>query len=101
MDTSPDRAFRNTRDTAGPATSSAMVPAPPGTGRSRRRRRPTGESPPLPRHLETTGVGWLVAAVGLVVVSLLVFTAGRYGHGVSLTALDDWVLNTPAALVLR
>jgi tRNA A-37 threonylcarbamoyl transferase component Bud32/membrane-associated phospholipid phosphatase len=43
-------------------------------------------------------VGWLAAAVGLVVVSLLVFTAGRYGHGVSLTALDDWVLKRLAAL---
>jgi hypothetical protein len=28
---------------------------------SPRRRRPTGEPPPLPYHLQTSGVGWLVA----------------------------------------
>jgi tRNA A-37 threonylcarbamoyl transferase component Bud32/membrane-associated phospholipid phosphatase len=73
------------------------VPAPPGTRRSRRRR-PTGEPPPLPRHLETTGVGWLLAAVGLVVLSLLVFTAGRYGGGVAVAVVDGWVLERFAAL---
>ena len=41
---------------------------PPGSRRSRRRRRPTGEPPPLPRHLESTGVGWMVAALGLVIL---------------------------------
>jgi membrane-associated phospholipid phosphatase len=70
---------------------------PPGSRRSRRRRRPTGEPPPLPRHLETTGVGWLVAAIGLIALSLLVFTAGRYGRGVSFTVVDNWVLEWLAA----
>jgi tRNA A-37 threonylcarbamoyl transferase component Bud32/membrane-associated phospholipid phosphatase len=70
---------------------------PPGSRRSRRRRRPTGEPPPLPRHLETTGVGWLVAAIGLMALSLLVFTAGRYGRGVSFTVVDNWVLEWLAA----
>ena len=32
-------------------------------------------SSPLPHHLQTTGVGWLVA-VALVVVSVLVFAGG-------------------------
>jgi membrane-associated phospholipid phosphatase/tRNA A-37 threonylcarbamoyl transferase component Bud32 len=72
--------------------------SPPGSRRSRRRRRPTGEPPPLPRHLENTGVGWLVAAIGLIALSLLVFTAGRYGRGVSLTVIDSWVLERLAAL---
>src|SRR5829696_2913585 len=61
---------------------------PPGSRRSRRRRRPTGEPPPLPRHLESTGVGWMVAALGLVILTLLVFTAGRYGRGVSFSVFD-------------
>ena len=61
---------------------------PPGSRRSRRRRRPTGEPPPLPRHLESTGVGWMVAAVGLIALTLVLFTAGRYGRGISLTVLD-------------
>jgi hypothetical protein len=34
--------------------------------RSPRRRRPTGAAPPLPYRLQTSGVGWLVAAVVLV-----------------------------------
>jgi membrane-associated phospholipid phosphatase/tRNA A-37 threonylcarbamoyl transferase component Bud32 len=67
-------------------------------GRAGRRRRPTGEPPPLPHHLHSTGVGWLVAAVGLVVLSLVLFTAGRYGRGVSITLLDTWLLERLAGL---
>jgi membrane-associated phospholipid phosphatase/tRNA A-37 threonylcarbamoyl transferase component Bud32 len=61
-------------------------------GRAGRRRRPTGEPPPLPRHLQSTGIGWLVAAVGLVALSLALFTAGRYGRGASITVVDNWML---------
>jgi hypothetical protein len=53
------------------------LPPPAGSRRGRHHRRPTGEAPPLPRHLAATGVGWLVAAIALIAVSLLVFTAGR------------------------
>jgi membrane-associated phospholipid phosphatase/tRNA A-37 threonylcarbamoyl transferase component Bud32 len=74
------------------------LPLPAGTRRARRHRRPTGEAPPLPRHVESTGVGWLVAALGLVVLTLLVFTAGRYGRGVSFTVIDNWMLKQLAAL---
>ena len=86
MDSSPSQVVGAARDVT-----------PPGSRRSRRRRRPTGEPPPLPRHLESTGVGWLVAAVGLIALSLLVFTAGRYGRGVSFTVVDNWVLEWLAA----
>jgi tRNA A-37 threonylcarbamoyl transferase component Bud32/membrane-associated phospholipid phosphatase len=58
---------------------------------SRRRRRPSGAPPPLPRHLETTGVGWLLAAVGLVVVFTVSFVASRHGAAVAVTAADDRV----------
>jgi membrane-associated phospholipid phosphatase/tRNA A-37 threonylcarbamoyl transferase component Bud32 len=71
---------------------------PPGSRRSRRRRRPTGEPPPLPRHLESTGVGWMVAALGLVILSLLVFTAGRYGRGISFSVQDNRVVEALANL---
>jgi hypothetical protein len=47
--------------------------SPPGIRRSPRRRRPSGQPPPLPHHLQTTGVGWLTATVVLVALSLLVF----------------------------
>jgi tRNA A-37 threonylcarbamoyl transferase component Bud32/membrane-associated phospholipid phosphatase len=71
---------------------------PPGSRRSRRRRRPTGEPPPLPRHLESTGVGWMVAALGLVILTLLVFMAGRYGRGVSFAVADNRVVEALANL---
>jgi tRNA A-37 threonylcarbamoyl transferase component Bud32/membrane-associated phospholipid phosphatase len=80
------------------AIGTARDVTPPGSRRSRRRRRPTGEPPPLPRHLESTGVGWMVAAVGLITLTLLVFAAGRYGRGISLTVADNWVVERLAAL---
>ena len=55
---------------------------PAGIRRSPGRRRPSGQPPPLPHHLQTTGVGWLVAAVVLVVLSLLVFGGGLHGLAV-------------------
>jgi membrane-associated phospholipid phosphatase/tRNA A-37 threonylcarbamoyl transferase component Bud32 len=73
-------------------------PPPVGSRRGRRYRRPTGEAPPLPRHLKATGVGWLVAAIALIALSLLVFTVGRYGRGVSVSVVDGWVLERLAAL---
>jgi tRNA A-37 threonylcarbamoyl transferase component Bud32/membrane-associated phospholipid phosphatase len=72
--------------------------SPAGSRRGRRHRRPTGEAPPLPRHLAATGIGWLVAAIGLIALSLLVFTAGRYGRGVAVSVVDSWMLDRLAAL---
>jgi membrane-associated phospholipid phosphatase/tRNA A-37 threonylcarbamoyl transferase component Bud32 len=58
----------NTR--AGMAGDPALVPGgsfvPPTARRSRRRRRPSGARPPLPRQLGRTGKGWLVAMFVLV-----------------------------------
>jgi hypothetical protein len=45
----------------------------------------------LPRHLEISGVGWLLAAVGLVVVFTVSFVASRHGAAVAVTAADDRV----------
>jgi tRNA A-37 threonylcarbamoyl transferase component Bud32/membrane-associated phospholipid phosphatase len=74
------------------------LPLPAGSRRERRHRRPTGAPPPLPRHLENTGVGWLVAAIALIALSLLVFTVGRYGRGVAFSVADSWMLERLAAL---
>src|SRR5215211_5170540 len=78
-------------------------PARPGTQRVRpsgRRRRPSGEAPPLPHHLQTSGVGWLVALVVLVALSLVVFAGGLRGPAVTVTVLDDavvgWLLGLEA-----
>jgi len=87
MDDSRSQALGTARDVTSPETR-----------RGRRRRRPTGEPPPLPRHLESTGVGWMVAAVGLIILALLVFTAGRYGRGVAFAVADDWVVQRLAAV---
>jgi tRNA A-37 threonylcarbamoyl transferase component Bud32 len=71
---------------------------PPGIRRSPRRRRPSGQPPPLPHHLQTTGVGWLTAAVVLVTLSLLVFAAGLRGPAVAVTVVDDAVVGWLAGL---
>jgi tRNA A-37 threonylcarbamoyl transferase component Bud32/membrane-associated phospholipid phosphatase len=76
-------------------------PARPGTHRvrpSRRHRRPSGEAPPLPHHLHTSGVGWLVALVVLVVLSIVVFDGGLRGPAVTVTVLDDAVARRLAGL---
>src|SRR6266550_7219984 len=57
-----------------------------------RRRRPTGAPPPLPHHLQTSGVGWLVAAVVLVGLALAVFAPGLRGPDVAVTVADDAVV---------
>jgi membrane-associated phospholipid phosphatase/tRNA A-37 threonylcarbamoyl transferase component Bud32 len=82
MDTTTDHTATVAGDkTSGPASARHL----------RRRRRPSGEAPPLPRHLETTGVGWLLAAVGLIAVSVVIFTASRSSAAVVVTAADGAV----------
>jgi hypothetical protein len=54
----------------------------------RRVRRPSGEPPPLPHHLHTSGIGWLVAAAGLVGAALLVFAQGLRGVAVDVSTTD-------------
>lgn len=58
--------------TMGPAVRSA----PPAIRRVRRRRRPSGEPPPLPRHLNASGKWWL-ALSGAVLVAWVVVWATR------------------------
>jgi membrane-associated phospholipid phosphatase len=59
---------------------------------SPRRRRPTGEPPPLPYHLQTSGVRWLIAALVLVALSVVVFAGGLKGVAVEVTVADDAVV---------
>jgi hypothetical protein len=65
---------------------------PPGTVRRARRRRPTGEPPPLPHHLQTSGVRWLAAALVLVALTVAVFARGLRGLAVDVTVADDAVV---------
>jgi PAP2 superfamily len=61
-------------------------------GRARRRRRPTGEPPPLPHHLQTSGIRWLVATVVLVALTVAAFGRGMRGIAVEVTVADDAVV---------
>jgi tRNA A-37 threonylcarbamoyl transferase component Bud32 len=74
----------------------AISARPPPVVRSRRRRRPSGEAPPLPRALNTTGRYWL-AATGLV---LVVWVAALMNSRTNdyILAFDQRLLGWTAAL---
>jgi tRNA A-37 threonylcarbamoyl transferase component Bud32/membrane-associated phospholipid phosphatase len=80
------------------AAGPGLQPGPSGIRRSPWRRRPSGQPPPLPHHLQTTGVGWLIGAVVSVVLSLLVFAGGLGGAAVEVTVVDDAVVGWLAGL---
>jgi hypothetical protein len=80
------------------AVGPGVRPGPPGIRRAPWRRRPSGQPPPLPHHLQTTGVGWLIAAVVLMVLSVLVFAGGLQGLAVEITVVDDAVVRWLAGL---
>jgi tRNA A-37 threonylcarbamoyl transferase component Bud32 len=71
---------------------------PPGTTRRGRRRRPTGEAPPLPHHLQTSGVGLLIAAIVLVALTVVVFARGLHGPAVAVAVADAAVAKWLAGL---
>jgi tRNA A-37 threonylcarbamoyl transferase component Bud32/membrane-associated phospholipid phosphatase len=83
--------------------SGSLGPTAPGAveiARTGRRRRPTGQSPPLPRSLQPTGVWWAAAAVALVMLAKLAFGPARRSLGVAVTAWDDAVVGWLAGLHL-
>ena len=79
-------------DGSTPARVLRPPPAPAGAVRQARRRRPTGEPPPLPHHLQTSGVRWLIAALVLVGLTIVVFARGLRGLAVDVTVADDAVV---------
>src|SRR5215218_2934067 len=90
MDVPADQTTPTGAPRLGPA-STATLPS--------RRRRPSGEAPPLPQHLHTSGVGWLVALVVLLTLSIVVFAGGLRGPAVAVTVADDAVVRWLAGLV--
>ena len=84
MDVSTDRSTR----TSVPR----RQPAPAETLRLPRRRRPTGEAPPLPYHLQTSGVRWLIVGGVLMALTIAVFARGMRGLAVNVTVVDDAVV---------
>jgi tRNA A-37 threonylcarbamoyl transferase component Bud32/membrane-associated phospholipid phosphatase len=79
-------------------TSAPRGRAPIGILSSPRRRRPTGEPPPLPYHLQTSGVRWLIAALAMVALPLVVFAGELRGPAVAVTVADDAVVRWLAGL---
>jgi tRNA A-37 threonylcarbamoyl transferase component Bud32/membrane-associated phospholipid phosphatase len=68
--------------------------------RPERRRRPTGQPPPLPRSIHRTGVWWAAAAVGLVALAKVAFGPARRSLGMAVTQWDDAVVRWLAGLQL-
>ncbi|HEY4626210.1 MAG TPA: phosphatase PAP2 family protein [Blastococcus sp.] len=54
----------------------ATRPAPPAIARVRRRRRPSGEPPPLPRHLNASGKWWLGLSAMVLVAWIVILATG-------------------------
>src|SRR6266545_4737340 len=75
-------------------------PGAPDVPRSGRRRRPTGQPPPLPRSVQPTGVWWAAAAVVLVTLARITFGPARRSLGVAVTVWDDAVVRWLAGLRL-
>src|SRR5512133_2334892 len=55
-------------------------PEPPAIQRVRRRRRPSGEPPPLPKHLNASGKWWLALSGLVVVIWVVVVVTGSTSH---------------------
>jgi hypothetical protein len=92
MDVPADRSTR----TAEPQAHQGVREA----ARLRRRRRPTGEPPPLPHHLQTSGIRWLVAMLVLVALAVAVFAPGMRGVAVDVTVVDAAVVRWLAGIDL-
>jgi tRNA A-37 threonylcarbamoyl transferase component Bud32 len=86
-------------DRSRPTSALPVHPSLREAARSPRRRRPTGAAPPLPYRLQTSGVGWLMAALVLVGLTLAIFARGLRGPAVTATVIDDAVVGWLAGLV--
>jgi tRNA A-37 threonylcarbamoyl transferase component Bud32/membrane-associated phospholipid phosphatase len=92
MDVPADRSTRTTEPQAHQGVREAARP--------RRRRRPTGEPPPLPHHLQTSGIRWLVATLVLVALAVAVFGRGLQGIAVGVSVVDAAVVRWLAGIDL-
>jgi len=54
-----------------------------------RQRRPSGAPPPLPRHIERSGLTWLAAAIMATGAALAVFGGGLSRWAVDVTVIED------------
>ena len=79
-----------------PPVALPQLPAPPTATRTRRRRRPSGAPPPLPKHIGTTGTGWLIAFGVLLLWAILAHNSTAVGGFTD--RLDSAILRQVARL---
>jgi hypothetical protein len=79
-----------------PTEIAAGVTGPATARRTRRRRRPTGAPPPLPRSIGTTGTAWLVAAAVVLAVAIVAMLSEPVARVVN--QVDTAILRQFAAL---
>ena len=63
-----------------------------------RRRRPSGAPPPLPRHIDRSGLIWLAAAIAATGAAVAVFVGGLSRWAVDVTVIDDAITRRVAGL---
>jgi tRNA A-37 threonylcarbamoyl transferase component Bud32/membrane-associated phospholipid phosphatase len=83
-----------------PGGAGSAQPAALDVRRSGRRRRPTGQAPPLPRSIQPTGVWWAAAAMVLAALARTAFGPARRSLGLAVTVWDDAVVRWLAGLRL-
>ncbi len=74
---------------AGPARPAQGAPARVPVLPAGRQRRPSGAPPPLPRHIERSGLTWLAAAIMATGAALAVFGGGLSRWAVDVTVIED------------
>ena len=63
-----------------------------------RQRRPSGAPPPLPRHIERSGLIWLAAAIVATGAAIAVFADGLSRWAVDVTVVDDAITRRVASV---
>ena len=58
----------------------------------RLKRRPTGAPPPLPHHLQRTGVGWLLILASVLAATMVIFQGGVQGPAIAARVIDDGIV---------
>ena len=74
---------------AGPARPAQGAPARVPVLPAGRQRRPSGAPPPLPRHVERSGLIWLAAAIMATGAAIAVFAGGLSRWAVDVMVIDD------------
>ena len=81
-----------------PPRASPGAPARQPVGPAGRQRRPSGAPPPLPRHIQRSGLIWLAAAIAAAGAAIAVFAGGLSRWAVDVTVIDDAITRRVAGV---